>query len=798
MSLTSPLTMFLAWLALPGLIVAICAGFGLGVELLSGLRLGALLVPVGFAAVPGLGASLLVLGLSGKLTVVLLVLLALAGPAVALRRGARPRLARAALWPALAALAAYLVAISPLVGSGRTGIVGYVLSDDPAVHLSMVTLLAQHGAHVVPATSSVESVSIQFATGYPLGSFVWPLVALVTTGMDPFFLWTPVIALSAAMTSLAVYAGLRRTGAGAVVAAVAGATVASGYIPFSFLAQGGAKEVELATCVVLAVSAFVAAAAEGLTARRLLPAALAVVGGIGVFGPGALAMTGPAAVAGIAYALWRTSAESRLRTLAASVAAAVAGVLLAAPALIASTRFVTGASGDTQDPNEIGNLVGPVPVRETLNVWLAGDYRFPVPTHVHATDAALVVALAFAIVGIVWSIAARRPFAALLLAGAAVASGYSASRYSVYFTAKTYVTLAVAVGVASATGVVALMRIPRLRTVAIVLGALLVCGVGLSDVIAYRDVWMTPKGRFQELISIDHRYAGRGPTLVVEREDYARHLLRDLEPWESYGPWQPTRGLLAGIPSPFHTPDMDDYDNQFMHQFRLIVALRRPGASAPPTGFRLLEETPHYLVWSRTGPGPREHVGLARGEAESDGPLECTRPDVAALLRTARADHSPVRIRLVAPHVVSISPRRWEWFAGFAYGPTPDYVATRDAIAVIRPRLRRGRYVVWLRGQVGVGFRISVLTRKVGDVFGDLGQLDQWLRAGEIDVRRDEQVPVMLRKLGKPVWEAGSARGSLIGAMAFERLGVRARIVTVSARRAHRFCGRSADWIELP
>ena len=802
MSLTSPLTLLLAWVVVPGMVAALSFGLGTGVQALSGLRLRALVLPVGFVAAMGVAASLLKLGFSGTLTIAAVTLAAVAWPVAALVR-ARGRVAlripREALFPAAGAVAAYLIGISALIGSGRSGLVGYTLNNDPAVHLSIVALLVEHGARVQPAVSSLESVSSLFASGYPLGSYVWPMVATGLTGVDVFHLWTPLIALSSAMTSLAAYTTLRVLGGARWLAAAAGAVVASGYLPLSYLAQGGAKELMLTTAVVVSIGAFAAALEQGMGVRRLVPAALAATGAMAVFGPGALAFLGPPAVAALAVAVLARG-RARVRAVAGLVGAALLSFALAAPALLASTRFVANAEQDTRDPNEIGNLVGPVPIREAANVWLSADYRFPVPDERALTLIGSVLAVALAIAGVAWSLRRRAPTVPLLLLGAAVAVAYTNSRYSAYFAAKTFVVLAVAVGLATAAGVVALAGHRRLRRAGIALGAVVALLALASDAYVYRGAWVTPRDRFQQLIDFDARYAGQGPVLVVEQEDYAKYLLRHVDPFESWGFWQPDRGLLPSVAiDVFHAPEIDDYRLEFLQRFKLVIERRRPGASRPPSGFALAEETEHYRVWRRSGPLPEVHLEVHRDEYDRTTELDCKAESVRALMDRARSERRPVRALLRDTRVEVANPGDWAWFSRIGPGPNADYVAAGEKLALVPIDVPPGRYDVWMRGQLGPGARVLVgdAAGQVGDVYGDLGGIGQWQRVGEAEISRKGE-PVFVRGLGLPAWRAGGGRVDLVGAMAFTPVGNEGRAVDVPPERARTLCGRSVDWLELP
>src|SRR5207302_1319661 len=100
------------------------------------------------------------------------------------RMGRLPRPGPAFLWPALAFVIAYGIAIAPIVGSGRSGMLGYAMYDDPAIHIAHVEQLAQHDAHQHhPLEDSFHAATRDLEAGYPLGGYAWPLFGRVMTGV---------------------------------------------------------------------------------------------------------------------------------------------------------------------------------------------------------------------------------------------------------------------------------------------------------------------------------------------------------------------------------------------------------------------------------------------------------------------------------------------------------------------------------------------------------------------------------------------------------------------------------------
>lgn len=793
-NLDSLSTLALSWLVCPALVVLVAAGLGLGMSRLVGLRLGALTLPTGFLAGMAVMGSLLFLSVRGTLVVAVTVALAIAGAALALAKGdGRGVVGGGSGWAWAAGLVAFAVGMAPLVGTGHAGILGYVLNNDSSVHVASVELLRDHGARAIPQDSSFAQVSGQFVTGYPLGSYAWPLVAGVLAGVDAFLTWSPLIAVAAAMTALAAFALARRLGAAGPVAAAGGVLVPSGYLPFSFLATASPKEVILGTGAITTVAVAMLALDHGLTARRALAPGTTLAGAIACFGIGSVSLIGPplalAALIGLVQAQGR-----RLRAAVGLAAGAAATLLLAAPAVLASLRFSEVSARVVKDPNAVGNLLGAVPWLESFNVWLAGDYRWAHPDLAPLTWVGTALAAALAALGIFAALRRRDWAVPLLVLGAAVAAKYVEANYSTYFETKLYVVLGVALGMATVAGLIALIGHPRLRRVGLALGAVWILMVAASDTAVYRQVWTTPAARFQELSAIAERFDGQGPMLVSEREDYAKTLLRAVRPWSSWDVWTPDNGLRAGYPvPPPHTPDFDDYRWDFMQRFPLLLERRRPGGSLPPEGFRVVAETPHYRVWRRTGPLAKAHMSLGTDVTAGTASLNCDTAEAQQFLAATRG--RPLRVALGESRLLSVPAWRWDFLPPALPGPTADFVYRRGGIGFTSAVVPPGRYVVWIQGGFGRGVRVEVGGRPVGAAADDLGLFDQWHRLGRVVVPAGGARPRIVG-LDPPPWHAGMRRLDLTGPVAFEPTAARRRVVTVPPSRQRSLCGRNLDWVE--
>ena len=66
----------------------------------------------------------------------------------------------------------------------------------------------------------------------------------------------------------------------------------------------------------------------------------------------------------------------------------------------------------------------------------------------------------------------------------------------------------------------------RLRAAGIIAGVLLVGGVVVSDAFAYRNAYIVPVQRMEALRDAAEHGSGRGPWLLPEWEEYAKHFGR--------------------------------------------------------------------------------------------------------------------------------------------------------------------------------------------------------------------------------------------------------------------------------
>ena len=804
MDLQNPSTLLAAWILVPAVIVLAAGGLGGLVARVTDVPFGALTLPVGFLSGIVLMTGLLELGASGTFAVVTTAVLAATGAVVGLWPTRRRLLSRDFAAPAAGAAAAYFLALLPLAGSGRLGVLGYILNNDSFVHSTLVDLMRENGAQAPSDafTSSYDSVGSLFESGYPLGSHVWPLFGTLSTGVEPFHLWSPAIAVGAAMLALVAYACLRRLAMSKFTAAAAAALVPCGYLFYSFMVQGSAKEPVTAVAVYGSIAIAAHVVLDNPSWRALPAVAIGPGAALLTFGAGAASWIAPALVGFVIIAVWRfRQARPPRGILVAAGVACVGLVVLAVPLVREALDYVRTAEETLRDPVQIGNLLGAVPWEEAFNLWFAYDYRIQPPVWEGLSSAGPWVGGAFAVLGLVYSLAKRDLVLPFMVLAGVVAAIVISDRYTIYLDAKSYAILAPALGIAAAAGVAALLAGSRVvHALGVVAGIVLAIGVLGGVAFVYRGVWVSPNDRFEELAAIADRFEGQGPILVNEREEWDSYLLRELDPVESWGFWFPERGLHIGEPHPHvlpHTPDFDDYRAEHVRQFPLLLERKRPGGSRPPSNYRIVHETATYRIWQESGPPPEHHLALGRPTLDNAGRLKCRKAKVRDFFRTARrADGEVVASVPRARTQVVADPSDWVAWAARVELPPPGQINRRDGVAASRARLERGTYSAWIQGSFGPGVRLFVDGQAYGEVFGDLALPSAWHSLGDVRSNGDP-LDVRVLPLDKPWWQSGSQRSDLTGSVVFEPAGAEPALRRFEPRELQSLCGERLDWLEL-
>ena len=245
-------------------------------------------------------------------------------------------------------------------------------------------------------------------------------------------------------------------------------------------------------------------------------------------------------------------------------------------------------------------------------------------------------------------------------------------------------------------GVAALLASPRRlvwRPAAALLALALAGGVLASDALQYHSSDLAPTARYQELASLNSRFAGKGPTLFTDFDEYSMYELRDLDvggPDFAYPPAALAR-LAGGHGDPV---ELDRAPPAALAAYPLIITRRDPAASRPPSAYTLVRQGAYYQVWKRRpgAPAALAHVALSGSPS-----AQCAR--IGSLARQAGRDGAQL-IGAESPELIGISlagaahPTRWGRQRQGLVMSTPGRLSAAFALPA------SGVWDVWVQGQI--------------------------------------------------------------------------------------------------
>jgi hypothetical protein len=705
----------------------------------------------------------------------------------------------------------------PVLAAGRATFSSYMALADSAVHMLGGDYLLRHGqdyAHLDLHNSYGLFVHNYYGASYPSG-------ADTLFGGSTFLLHLPLIwtfqpfnafilaAASGGAWVLASHMGLR--GGWAALAALSATLPA---LVYAYELVGSIKEVT-ALAMILTLGALAVVHERWLArgARAAIPFALAGAGGVSALGAG-FGVWLLAAVGVVLAVLARRIVvhEQRLPTALALLAAgALVGLVCALPTWSDLTGSLHVASNIASTGNP-GNLHAPLRTIQLFGVWLRGSYKqLPAGVALDFTHALVALSLTAALLGAIHLLRTRRLalagwYALMLIAWLAV--GASATTW---VKAKTLM-LTSPVVVLAAWGAVAALRgtstwragaargaargagAARAGAVAAALLALALAGGELaSDLAQYHTANLAPTARYRELLSLNHRFAGRGPALVSDFDEYALYALRDLDVGGANFVYPPP--ALAGLADGYGYPvQLDRAAPTALQRYRLIITRRDPAASPPPVAFALAWQGTYYRVWVRT-PGA---VPAIAHVAVTDAPArQCAR--IHAQANDAARAHARL-VAAAAPRLIAIDlarashPRRWGHQRQGLVLSSPGRLSAAFAVP------RAATWQLWLAGQLMPTVDVAVDGRTLGSIGGQLDgnslvpntmtPLSIGLSAGR------HRVSVTRAGLSLAPGDGGSA---VLDAMYLAPAGSPARdTVALSPGGDWRaLCGHAYAWIEL-
>lgn len=806
-----------AWVLFPITLALFALGSGLLLERVAGIHLPrALILPAGFAALMVTADLLTSSARLADLALPVIAVLAAAGVVVG-RRRLRPALRNA--WAVAAAVGVFAVFGAPVFLSGEPSFAGSLVLPDTSNQFALAQRLpkAGHEFQSLPPSSYRRTLEKYFVSHYPVGPQATLGVLSPVGALDLPWLYQPFLSFMAAMTALALYSLLTPWIARRPLRAAAAFLDAQPALVLSYALQGSIKEVAAVASICLGAALIAAAISKRWPARALVVVAVATAAMFVAVGPVALAYFGPmVAIVGAVW-VWRVARAPGRSELAWAGGALLAAAALAYPVLSGASIAYTAQKDALIGAGDLGHLARPLELGQAAGVWLGGDYRYP-PESSSLTYVLIGVVAAAALLGLGWALRRRALGPLMLILTLVSVSAYLLRLGSPYANAKVLMILSPAVLLAAVLGAVALADARR-RVGATLLAIVLAAAVLGSNALAYHGVQSAPYHRYRELLNINERFGGKGPTLLSEYDEYAGFLLRNTRPYAEPEQNPDYAGEPARHPSglrdPNHRPsvksslDIDDLQPQFVQSLPTLVLRRSPTVSRPPANFRRVFAGRYYDVWRRErgagAPEVRAHLALGADVFSPGGVPRCR--DVRYLALTARRIGGELayverpKLAMFDPLIPLLqrqAPTRWFRYGAYPHAIVPD--GQGDLQGPVRLP-QGGRLRLWLEGSFGRGVQVTVDGRKIGEVAYEPGNAGQYLPVGEVRLAPGSHW-VHLFRGGGSLWpgNGGGSQSSLvhIGALVFSTPVNEDRTVrTVSASDAGKLCGRSLDWIEV-
>lgn len=598
----------LAWVMFPALMLVLCGGAGLAVHRLTGPTAvpPLLVLPVGMATlvvVCGLFCYYASLAPLAGAACVLVGVLGLVLGRGALVRVVQRRVRGVDLWAVGAAVGAWLVVAAPVLFSGEPGFTGYGHIVDIAYQFDLSAHFASSGRSIPTLSNSAYQADMikYLGSGYP-GGGQWTLGALSNlTPVDLSWLYQPFLAFLSAMSALSLYSLLGRLLEPRPLRALGAFVAAQPSILLAYTLAGGIKEISTSCFLLLSAALLAQVLPRVKPGRALLAIPIALSATFASLSLTTVPWMGVLS-AGILLTVLLVQRE-RVRALLAGAQIAVVAAVLSLPTIAVAVKLLPLATG----PGllELGNLSTPVPIITAAGVWIGGDYRYTQYAHRLPSDILGVLVLVLAACGLVYAIRRRAWGVAWLGVAGLVAVLFVAHRYGPWVQFKADCITAPIALLMAFVGIGALIRASQRTLVGVGFALVLTAGVLAGTALLYHDTTLAPYERLHDLEYIGKRFAGQGPTLTPDFEEYAEYYLRDDDQDSMVnGPRLELRPGVNRATAPGGTwaYDLDEYPLSFVESFRTIVMRRNPLASRPPSNYRLAYLSSYYEVWQREQP----------------------------------------------------------------------------------------------------------------------------------------------------------------------------------------------------
>jgi hypothetical protein len=712
----------------PAVLAALCIGAGLLVDRCSGSFLPAALLPaVGAAALIGASQLTTYVAPIAPATPVLLAVVAVAGFALERRRvrGLAQRLPAYA-WGLAVPVLAYVLALAPVLFAGRPTFSSYMALTDSAIHMIGADYLLRHGqdySHLDLHNSYGQFINAYYNTSYPSGADTLFGGSAFLLGVPLIWAYQPFNAFMLAIAAGPAWLLVRRVGLKGGWAALAALTVTVPALVYAYELIGSIKEIT-ALPLILTLGVLVVLYPRWLRGPPggAIPFALVAAGGISALGVGFAAWVTAAALVLLAAVISDLLAgrQSARRLVPLVGTGAITTLVFAWPTWIDLSGSLQ-VSRNVATTTNSGNLLTALRPVQVLGTWLWASYKLlPTGRDRVLTYALIAITLLACVVGAVHILRRRQYSLAgwllLMLAVWILFASYSTA----WVGAKTMMLTSPAVVLTAWAGLAAL-RASTLRRAAPPLALALAAGVLASDAMQYHSSNLAPTARYDEMASLNARFAGKGPTLFTDFDEYALYELRDMDvggPNFIYPPSLLTDSLIGNTggvdPSHGAVVDLNRVPPVDLRAYPLIVTRRDPTATRPPSAYGLIWQGSYYQVWRRR-PGARAaiiHIGLS-----ARSPAECSR--VGRLAQIA-GSHRALLVAASSPDLVRISPRATHHPSSWTGGRVGLVMQGPGRLSAEFAVPHGGVWNLWLKGEIMRQVHVSVDGRPLGSVGAQL------------------------------------------------------------------------------
>ncbi|MGD0198431.1 MAG: hypothetical protein ABSC56_11090 [Solirubrobacteraceae bacterium] len=788
----------LATVAYPWLLELLCVGAGLLVDRLSGRFVPAVLLPaLGAATLIALSQLTTYTPTTAPLTPLLLALVGASGIALEWRRiwraVRRPASRRWQLWlPAIV----YCVALAPVLASGEVSFSAYNVLTDSAFHMMGADYLIRHGqdyAHIDLRNSYGQYLHAYYGTGYPSGVDTLFGGSAFILGVPLIWAFQPFTAFILALAAGPAWLLARRAGLSGIWAALAGLTATVPALVYAYGLIGSIKEIT-GLALLLSLGALVVMHERWLTGppRRALPFALIAAAGVSVLGIGFGAWILACAVPLAAVVVYEVAQRRRrVRDVLLLVLAGVGVAAVAAwPTWSHASAAVQSASSiaTTHSP---GNLTTPLQLVQVFGTWLSGLYTSsPRGTNAVLSYAAIAVTAVLALAGANHLRQNREHVLGGWIAALVVLLAVVLAYATTWVDAKTLMLSSPLVLLLAWSGIAVILQAGN-KPVACVFALLLTAGVIASDVMQYRATDLAPPARYAELASLDTRFAGRGPTLFTDWDEYALYVLRDLDVGGPNFLFPPP--ALAHLASTHSAPiNLDGIAPRKLLAYPLIITRVDPVASRPAAAYRLLWRGTYYEVWGRQrgAPAALVHLGLYASRG-----VRCRRVEPVAAVAARYGGHLVVAL---APQIVNVRLNSPSPAGSYVNGQLELTSDSAGASVTFRVP-RSGAWDLWLRGEIMPTVAVRVDGRLVGRLADQLAGNDfnpDTIGPLRLDLRAGGH-RLSFAAAGSSLAPGATGDASLARVFLTTAAGARQEVLRAVRASAWRsLCGGHFDWIE--